>query len=95
MVLQDELERLDEPEDLPQEIVQWQPTRGHLVNSPRPLNTSAFLAAAAGALAVGAVAVGAIAIGRLAIGSLALGRGRIRRLEIDELIVRDLRVIER
>ena len=95
MTMHDELERLDEPEDLPQEIVQWQPGRAHMVNAPKPLNSSAIAAAVLGAVAVGAVAVGAIAIGRLAIGSLALGRGRIRRLEIDELIVRDLRVIER
>ncbi len=36
---------------------------------------------------MGALAVGAIAVGALAIGALAVGTARIRRLEIDELIV--------
>lgn len=45
-------------------------------------------AVAIGAFATGALAIGAIAIGRVAIGRLTLGRAYIRRLEIDELIVR-------
>jgi len=51
-------------------------------------------AQAVGALALAAVAVGALAIGALAIGRLAIGRARFRRLEIDELVVRHLRVTE-
>lgn len=50
---------------------------------------------AIGALAVGAVAIGALAVGALAIGRLAIGRARIRQLEIDELVVRCLRVTEK
>jgi hypothetical protein len=85
MTMQDELERLDEPEDLPQEIVQWQPTRGHLVDVRTPRAT--FGAVAVGALAFGALALGAVAIGRLMVGSVGIGRARVRRLEIDKLIV--------
>ncbi|MEQ9153578.1 hypothetical protein [Roseitalea porphyridii] len=43
---------------------------------------------AIGAMAVGALAIGAVAIGALAIGRLAIKSARIRRLEIDELVVR-------
>lgn len=50
---------------------------------------------AVGALAVGAVAIGALAVGALAIGRLAIGRARIRQPEIDELVVRRLRVTEK
>lgn len=42
---------------------------------------------AIGAMAVGALAIGAVAIGALTIGRLAINSARIRRLEIDELIV--------
>jgi len=48
---------------------------------------------AVGALAVGAVAIGALAIGRLSIGHFSARGARIRRLEIDELIIH--RVSER
>jgi len=48
-----------------------------------------------GALALGAIAVGALAIGALAIGRLSVGRARFRRVEIDELVVRKLRVTDR
>lgn len=51
-------------------------------------------AGALGALAVGAVAVGAFAIGALAIGTLVVGRARFRRVEIDQLVVRRLKVLE-
>jgi hypothetical protein len=95
MTVDEELERLDEPEILPQEIVQWQPGRGRVVNTPKALNSSAIGAAVVGAVALGAVALGAVAIGRLAIGSLALGRGRIKRLEIDKLIVHHVVAPER
>ena len=94
MVMDEQLERLDEPESLPQDIVQWQPGRGHMVNAPKGVNTGALGAALLGAVALGAFAIGALAIGRLAVGSLALGRGRIHRLQIDELIVGDLRVLK-
>ena len=50
---------------------------------------------AVGALALGAVAAGAWAVGALAVGRLAIGRARVRHLEIDKLVVRDLRVAER
>src|SRR5436190_2609006 len=54
-----ELERLDEPDTLPQQIVDWQPGRGHLVDMTTPRISTGFIAAAA----LGAVAVGAVAIG--------------------------------
>ena len=85
MTLQDELEQLDEPEELPQEIVQWQPTHGRMVDVRTP--RAAFGAVAVGALALGALALGAVAIGRLMVGSVGVGRARVRRLEIDKLIV--------
>lgn len=52
-------------------------------------------AKAMGALAVGAVAIGALAIGVLAIGRLVVGRARIRRIEVDDLVVRRLHIIEK
>lgn len=60
----------------------------------RALSGAALGAGSAGALAIGATALGAFAVGALAIGALAIGRisvgkARIRRLEIDELIVRN------
>jgi hypothetical protein len=45
-------------------------------------------------VAFGAVAVGALAIGRAAIGRLAIKKARFGTLEVDELVVRRLRVIE-
>ena len=47
---------------------------------------------ALGSFALGAIAVGAIAIGALAIGRLSVGKARFKRIEIDELTVRKLRV---
>ena len=58
------------------------------------LQSEAIGAQAIGALAIGAIAFGALAIGALAIGSLAVGRTRIRRIEVDDLVVRRLRIIE-
>ena len=49
-------------------------------------------AQAAGAFAIGALAVGAVAVGAVVIGKLVIGSARIKRLEIDELVVGDLRV---
>ncbi len=51
-------------------------------------------ARALGAFALGAAAIGALAVGALAIGRLTIGRAGIGRLEIDEILVRRLRVIE-
>ncbi len=45
-----------------------------------------------GALAVGAIALGALAIGGVAFGRLVMCRARFGRREIDELVVRDLRI---
>jgi hypothetical protein len=61
----------------------------------RPPRTTSLLALALGAAAVGAVAIGALAIGRLAVGRLAIRRARFGALEVDDLVVRKLRVIER
>ena len=51
-------------------------------------------ARAVGFSASGALALGVLAVGAFAIGRLVIGRARIRHLEIDELVVRKLRVIE-
>jgi hypothetical protein len=88
---------LDEPEVLPDQIVQWQPTH-------RPLTTAhgavAQGASATGSSIIGALALGALALGTVAIGALAIGRlnvrhARLGRVEIDDLVVRRLRVLER
>lgn len=52
------------------------------------------MAAAIGATAVGACAIGALAVGALAIGKLGVGPARFERVEIDELIVRKLKILE-
>ena len=54
----------------------------------------AMLALALGATAVGAVAIGAIAIGRLALGRMTVRKARFATLEVDELVVRKLRVVD-
>jgi hypothetical protein len=60
-----------------------------------PVPTAArLIAVALGAAAFGAMAVGALAIGRAAIGRLAIKKARFGTLEVDELVVRRLRVIE-
>lgn len=84
--LDDTLDRLDEPERLPQEIVQWQPGRGPLASLHAP---SVLGGVVAGAVVLGAVALTALAIGRIG------GRGRLRTLEVDRLIVGDLRLLDR
>jgi hypothetical protein len=76
-------EFLDEPDTLPQEIVDWQPN--HHVPA---LTGIGPLTRTAGAMAVGALALGVLAIGAVAIGRVAIGKARIRRLEIDQLVVR-------
>jgi hypothetical protein len=90
MIIDDEreLENLNEPDELPQEIVEWQPGHGRLVDVPK-VSTGFFAAAALGAVALGAVAIGALAIGRLAV-----GRARVGRLEIDDLVVGRLTVLD-
>jgi hypothetical protein len=87
LIMDEQLERLDEPETLPQEIVQWQPGRGPLVNT----SSEAVAAGLVGALAVGVLVIGAMALSRLAFGA----QGRIRRLDVDELTVGDLKILER
>jgi hypothetical protein len=76
------------------EIVHWQPVHGRDKERTRPpaVSTAGALGAiAVGSAVVGALAVGALAIGAVAIGALAVGRARVRRLEIDELIVGQVR----
>jgi len=41
-------------------------------------------------LAIGALAIGRLVVGRMAVGKLSVGGTRLRRLEIDELVVRHL-----
>src|SRR5271165_4871757 len=55
---------------------------------------AAIGALAIGALAVGAVSVGAIVVGKLAMRRAAIEQTRLGTLEIDELVVRRLRVAE-
>jgi hypothetical protein len=92
MLIDDDVEfdRPDEPDTLPQDIVDWQPERGHLVDIEAPKVAAPLI----GAALLGAAALGAIAVGAVAIGALAIGRARIGKLEIDDLIVRRLRVLE-
>ena len=70
-----------------------QPSTSESGDSSRPAVT-ASPARAVGALALGALALGALAIGAIARLPMAIGRARVRRLEIDELIVRKLRVTD-
>lgn len=66
-----------------------------IIRRSRPPRATSLLAVALGAAAVGAIAVGALAIGRLAIGRATVKRARFGSLEVDDLVVRKLRVIER
>jgi hypothetical protein len=66
----------------------------HLALRSETTGAKAVGAMAIGAIAIGALSLGALAIGALAIGGLAIGRARIRCVEIDELVVRRLRVTE-
>lgn len=54
-----------------------------------------MVALALGATAIGAVAIGALAIGRVALGRLVVKKARFATLEVDELVVRKLRVVDR
>ncbi len=67
---------------------------GHAVEKSKAVGRVAMGATAIGALATGAFAVGALAIGVVAIGRMTMGCGRIRHLEIDELIVGKLTIRE-
>jgi hypothetical protein len=60
----------------------------------KSVTAARLLALAPGAVALGAVAIGAMAIGRLVVGRLAIKKARFGALEVDELIVRRLRVVE-
>ena len=80
-------EYLDEPDTLPQEIVDWQPN----YHAPA-LAGIGPLARTAGAVAVGALALGVLAIGAVVVGRLVVGKARIGRLEIDDLVVRRLKL---
>jgi hypothetical protein len=88
----------DEPEELPEEIVHWQPN--HRPPLAQAHGAVAHGATATGSSIMGALALGALAIGALAIGALAIGRLNVRharfgRLEIDELVVRRLSLPKR
>jgi len=97
----------DEPETLPEEIVQWQPNhrggaatalaeaRGAVAHGASATGTSIVGSLAMGALALGAIAIGAVAIGALGIGRLRVRDARFGRLSVDELTVRRFRVLER
>jgi hypothetical protein len=102
MSIEDDLEDLDEPETLPEEIVHWQPTHrplteahGAVAQGASATGSSLLGALAMGALAIGAVAIGALAIGRLGIGRLSVRHARFGKLEVDELVVRRLKTLER
>jgi len=58
------------------------------------VSAASLLALALGAAAFGAVAIGAIAIGRLVVGRLVIKKARFGTLEVDELMVRRLRIAE-
>jgi predicted nucleic acid-binding protein len=58
------------------------------------IGAQAVGAVAFGALALGALTIGALAVGALAIGKLGIRHARLGRVEIDELVVRKLRVTD-
>jgi hypothetical protein len=64
------------------------------VEKSKRIGRAAVCVAAIGAVATGAFAVGALAIGAVAVGRMVLGCGRIKHLEIDELIVGKLTIRE-
>ena len=66
-----------------------------VIRRSHPPRTTSLLGVALAAAAVGAIAIGALAIGRLAIGRVAVKQARFGSLEVDDLMVRKLRVIER
>ena len=71
------------------EIVHWQPVHSPdgKVGAPSAAPARALGLMSVGSTAFGALAIGALAIGALAIGRLVIGHARIRKLEIDELVV--------
>ena len=81
-------EYLDEPETLPQEIIDWQPTHKAPVLGAATPASARVGALAVGALAVATLAIGAIFVGRLAIGRLSIGKARVKSLDVDHLTVR-------
>jgi hypothetical protein len=91
----------DEPFAPADETDRWRPNERPLVEPTSGMTAARVAArrAAVGALALGAMAVGAVAIGALAIGALRIGRLGVRRahlgkVEIDDLVVRRLRVLD-
>jgi hypothetical protein len=64
------------------------------VEKSKAVGRAALGAAAIGAIATGAFALGALAIGAVTVGRMSMGCGRIRHLEIDELIVGKLTIRE-
>ena len=84
-----------EPQVLPDQIVQWQPTHRIEARAGVAHGAGASGAAVVLVLAFGALAVGAVAVGALAIGRLAVRNARFGRLEVDDLVVRRLSVLER
>ena len=66
--------------------------RSATVPAMRREGAVAIAATAVGALALGAVAVGALAIGKMAIGQLALGRTKVRRGDVDDLVIARLTI---
>jgi len=65
---------------------------GATVPAVRREGAIAIAATAVGALALGVVAVGALAIGKMAIGQLALGRTKVRRGDVDDLVIARLTI---
>jgi hypothetical protein len=83
-----------EPEELPQPIVEWQPT--HQRDDGVHLAKGRTLSAgAAGSLAFGALALAGFAIGAVAIGRLTVGSARARRMEIGHLVVGKISMLRR
>ena len=65
-----------------------------ITGQSKAVPAASLLALALGAAAFGAVAIGALAIGRLAVGRMVIKKARFGALEVDELMVRKLRVFE-
>jgi len=72
---------------IPDDLLAW-------MDEPVMLPPVSSPGVAAAALALGALAIGALAIGALAVGRLEVGRARLRKLEIDDLVVRKLNIVE-
>ena len=66
-----------------------------VTRNARPVSAAGMVALALGATAIGAVAIGALAIGRVALGRRVVKKARFATLEVDELVVRKLRVVDR